>query len=105
MVLIPFVFLWGIFMCAAIFGEDVPNRIGLALGATVAVMVPILAHGFAMRGTSQGKEWGRTLSKVIGFLSLFGFPLWTIIGIMILRQTGEAWEHEGQEVVRKGAWD
>jgi hypothetical protein len=62
------------------------------LGVLILAVVfgtPLLLHYVAMRGTRAGKGWGRTLSRVLGVLMLFGVPVGTILGAFILMRTGK----------------
>jgi len=59
---------------------------------TAIFALPIAGHLFAMIGARRGNSWGRTLSRAIGVLLLFGFPIGTILGIYVLRQVGKAWQ-------------
>ena len=51
-----------------------------------------LIHWYAAKGAREGKRWGRNLSRGIGVVLLLGFPVWTILGIYILSQTGDKWQ-------------
>lgn len=54
------------------------------------------AHGFAARGARLGKPWGRTISRAVAVLLLFGVPIGTLIGIYILYQTGDGRWRDGE---------
>lgn len=92
-VLIPYVLIWLMLGLPSLLSKD-SDGLHPALFFTALFILPILAHGFAMVGAKKGKNWGRTLSKVVGVLCLFGFPFWTILGVYILKQTGKKWESE-----------
>lgn len=79
----------------AMFRSD-PGNLQPIIFFTAFFFLPILAHGFAMRGAAQGKSWSRVLSKIVGVVCLLGFPIWTIVGIYILKRTGREWQDEGQ---------
>jgi hypothetical protein len=51
-----------------------------------------LIHFYASKGARMGAPWGRTMSRVIGVLLLFGFPIGTAIGAFILTQCGSKWQ-------------
>lgn len=56
--------------------------------------VPALIHYFAAKGLRDRKSWARPLSIVIGLFLLFGFPIGTICGIIILYQMlGKQWDN------------
>ena len=50
--------------------------------------VPVGLHLLAASGAGKGANWGKTISRVLGFLLLFGFPIGTIVGGVILVRTG-----------------
>jgi hypothetical protein len=49
-------------------------------------------HRCAARGARLGTAWGRTTSRVIAVLLLFGFPIGTLIAVYIFSRTGEKWQ-------------
>lgn len=51
-----------------------------------------VAHWYAANGARDGKSYGKVLSRIIGFLWLFGFPIGTALGIYVLYQTGAKWK-------------
>jgi hypothetical protein len=50
---------------------------------------PLVLHLLALRGVRTGRVWGRKLSRVLGVLLLFAFPIGTFIGGYILMRTGK----------------
>ena len=69
--------------------------IGLAIASIFMVLVPSTAHYFGSKGAREGKDWGRTLSRVIGAVMLIGVPLGTIIGWYLFKYTSsKQWESE-----------
>jgi hypothetical protein len=62
-----------------------------------AVFLPvILIHFVSAWGLRQNKSWARLTSRAIGFLLLFGFPVGTLFGAMLLYYlSGKEWENEG----------
>ena len=67
---------------------DVPQIGGIMfflLGMVLLVMAAFLALAvMAGIGLLKGREWGRILSIVHAGLSLFWFPVGTVIGILVL---------------------
>lgn len=56
-------------------------------------------HIAAAIGAKNGRNYGRTISRLVGVLMLFGFPLGTFIGILLLVNTGDAkWETEEESI-------
>lgn len=53
-----------------------------------------LLHYLAAHGLDYKKSWGRKLSIFIGFLLLVGFPIGTVIGVIVLRQMFRKEWHE-----------
>lgn len=47
------------------------------------------AHWYAAKGARLGRPYGRMLSRIIGFLWLFGFPIGTILAIFVFVNTGK----------------
>lgn len=64
--------------------------------AKTVMIILILVHGAAAYGAVQGNNWGRLTSKSIGILLLFGFPIGTVIGFLILSRLGANWKAAGQ---------
>ena len=63
-------------------GPAIPGAI---FGLSIAILVLLCYVGLAVAGgigILQGKEWGRVLSIVHAALSLFVFPVGTVIGIL-----------------------
>lgn len=60
-------------------------------------LLPIgIAHWYAAKGAREGKTYGKVLSRIIGTLWLFGFPIGTALGIYVWSQTGKKWKSSGQ---------
>jgi hypothetical protein len=51
-----------------------------------------LLHWCAARGARLGTAWGRTTSRVVAVLLMFGFPIGSILAIYIFSRTGEKWQ-------------
>ncbi len=67
-------------------GEDA------AIGLVGIVALPIAAaHWFAAQGVKEGTFSGKIISRIIGTLWLFGFPIGTALGIYVWLQTGKKW--------------
>jgi hypothetical protein len=67
-----------------------------ALGLIGLAALPLgLFHYYAAMGSSRGKPWARTMSKVIAWILLIGLPLGTLFAIYIFKQTGRKWQSEG----------
>jgi len=64
-----------------------PALTGGIFGLSIAVLVLLCYTGIAIAGgigLLRDKEWGRILSIAHAALSLFWFPIGTVIGILIL---------------------
>lgn len=48
-----------------------------------------VVHVFGYVGTKRGKGYGREISRAFGLIWLLGFPIGTIIGYQILKQTSD----------------
>jgi hypothetical protein len=55
--------------------------LGVAVLILLASLVVCLLGGI---GVLQGKVWGRTLAIVAAVLSLFSFPIGTVIGVLVI---------------------
>lgn len=73
---------------------DAVESAGVVASSTLAV----LGHFFGMLGARRGTRWGRMLSRMVGIIYLLGFPVWTIVGIYVLRRTGAAWQSAASPV-------
>jgi hypothetical protein len=69
---------------------------GSAEMSMLLVYVPLLGlallHWAAAKGTKKGSLLGRRLSKGLGGLLLFGFPVGTAIGLALLKRAGSEWQ-------------
>lgn len=55
-------------------------------------LLPIgVAHWYAAKGAREGKTYGKVLSRIFATLWLFGFPIFTVLGIYVWSQTGRKW--------------
>ncbi|MBV7428606.1 MULTISPECIES: hypothetical protein [unclassified Acidovorax] len=54
---------------------------------------PFVLHCAALRSVRSGHLWGRNLSRTLGILLLFAFPIGTVLGVLILMRTRRTdWE-------------
>ncbi|OSZ75857.1 hypothetical protein [Hydrogenophaga sp. IBVHS1] len=66
---------------------------GVLILLAIFGLLPVL-HALALKGVRQGWSWGRTLSRALGVLLLFAFPIGTILGAFVLMRTGRTdWQH------------
>jgi len=78
--------------CAIHLAGNKASGLGVVILASI-FGAPLVLHYVARRGVRAGKRWGRTLSRVLGFLLLFGVPVGTILGAFVLMRTGKVdWE-------------
>lgn len=69
--------------------SDPGARVG-PLAGVIAIFAFLMAlHIVAAYGALTGKRWGRYLSMVIGVLLIFGFPIGTLCGAILLVQTAK----------------
>jgi hypothetical protein len=67
----------------------------------VAFLPFAVAHWYAAQGARDGAAYGRVLTRIIGTLWLFGFPIGTALGIFAWSKTvGKQWKSAGAEPVR-----
>ena len=78
-----FIFLAGIGLAS---GDQTAAAILSIVGSSVGILMVVLAipELLAGYGLLKGKSWGRILAIVVGILSLFNFPLGTLIGFYSL---------------------
>ena len=48
-------------------------------------------HHFTARAALQRKPWARIVSIIMGIILLFGFPVGTIIGVLLLLYARKPW--------------
>ncbi len=76
----------------AFFRHD-PDALVVLTG--IIFFIPLgVFHYYAARGARSGKAWGLTMSRIIAWIMVFGFPIGTIIGVYILKQIGEKWQYQ-----------
>lgn len=64
-----------------------PALTGVIFGLSIAILVLLVFIGIGIAGgigILRGQEWGRVLSIVHAALSLFSFPIGTVIGILAI---------------------
>lgn len=64
-----------------------PALTGGIFGLSIVILVLLVFIGIAIAGgigILRGQEWGRVLSIVYAALSLFSFPIGTVIGILVI---------------------
>lgn len=68
------------------------HRDDYGAGLIGLTILPIaILRWYAARG-ALGKQWGRTTSRIIAVLMIFGVPIGTLIAIYIFSQTGAKWQ-------------
>ena len=72
--------------------EAMHNGDHAGIGFVGIGVLPIAAiHWFAAKGAKNGLPSGRLISRIIGTIWLIGFPIGTVLGIYVWRQTGSNW--------------
>lgn len=66
----------------------------------IALIPGAALHWYAAKGAKLGLSYGKTLSRIVGTLWLFGFPVGTALGIYVWYQTTKKWS-ESTEVVNR----
>ena len=64
-----------------------PGSLGGTFGLSVAILIllgSLVVCVLGGIGLLQGKAWGRTLAIVAAVLSLFSFPIGTVIGVLVI---------------------
>jgi len=66
------------------------DRANAGIGLVGVFFLPLAAlHWYAAKGARLGKSYGRTISRIIGFFRLFGFPIGTILRIYVFTKTAK----------------
>jgi len=81
---------YAVFAVLAAFVGIVQGGESLGFSLVGIGLLPIGAlHYYAAKGAKEGKAWGRTTSRIIAAVMLFGVPIGTITGIYIFTKTGK----------------
>ncbi len=70
-----------------LFFPQVPEKKYINLALIVLLVMLALAHVRAAIEVKYGTDYGRRLSRLLGIILLFSFPIGTAIGIYILIKT------------------
>ena len=66
---------------------------GKVLGAIIGLLFAVLLF-FTSRGLMHQKQWARVATIILGVIMLFGFPVGTIIGIILIYGMTKGWPVE-----------
>jgi len=64
-----------------------PANVGSIVGQSIAIFVLLCCSGLSLAGgigILMAKSWGRIISIIVAVLSLFWFPVGTVIGVLVL---------------------
>ena len=70
-----------------------PGEFGAVVALSIAIFVLLCAGGLSLAsgiGILKAKSWGRVISMVVAVLSLFWFPVGTVLGVLVLIYLGKA---------------
>ena len=73
---------------------------GELLGAFGGLILAILLH-FTSKGLLKQKKWARITTIILGILMLFGFPVGTIVGVLLIYGTTKGWPEQLPETTNK----
>lgn len=73
---------------------------GKLIGAFGGLLLAILLH-FTSKGLLNLKKWARVTTIVLGILMLFGFPVGTIVGVLLIYGTTKGWPEKLSETTNK----
>ena len=73
---------------------------GKLIGAFGGLFFAILLH-FTSKGLLNQKKWARITTIILGILMLFGFPMGTIVGVLLLYGTTKGWSEQLAETTNK----
>ncbi len=57
-------------------------------------LASIILYHYVIKGLKNVRKWSRITAIVLGVLMLFGFPLGTIIGILLIYGMTKGWPYE-----------
>ena len=80
--------MWGLMLL----GEFAMSVVGLFLGTLFF---------FTAKGLINQKKWARITAMFLGILLLFGFPIGTIVGILLIYGTTKGWPEQLSETTNK----
>jgi phosphoglycerol transferase MdoB-like AlkP superfamily enzyme len=99
-----FVILLGIFIYGFTIDPDVGMLSIAMLGkfamAIVGLIFAVLFY-YTEKGLLNQKKWARITTIIIGVFMLFGFPIGTIIGLLLIYGVTKGWPNEVQEEINK----
>lgn len=70
---------------------------GKVLGAIFGLLFAVLLF-FTSRGLMHQKQWARIATIILGGLMLFGFPIGTVIGIILIYGMTKGWQVEAVQI-------
>ena len=73
---------------------------GKILWAFGGLFLAILLH-FTSKGLLKQKKWARIITIILGVLMLFGFPIGTITGVLLIYGTTKGWPEKLAETTNK----
>jgi len=73
---------------------------GKLLGAFGGLFLAVLLH-FTSKGLLEQKKWARIVTIVLGILMLFGFPVGTIVGVILIYGTTKGWPEQLPKTTNK----
>ena len=73
---------------------------GKLLGAFGGLLLAILLH-FTSKGLLTQKKWARITTIILGVLMLFGFPIGTMVGVLLIYGTTKGWPEEFSKKTNK----
>ncbi|WP_428740106.1 hypothetical protein, partial [Sulfurimonas sp.] len=56
---------------------------------------------FTSKGLLKQKKWARIVTIILGVLMLFGFPVGTIVGVLLIYGTTKGWPEQLAETTNK----
>ena len=99
-----FVFLFGYYIYGLI---NEPKFIMISIllnvkliGAFGGLLFAILLH-FTSKGLLNRKKWARITTIILGILTLFAFPVGTIIGFLLIYGTTKGWPEQLPETTNR----
>jgi hypothetical protein len=102
-IIIFFIFFGNYIYATVIEPESTQTSIMLSkklLGAFEGLFLAILLY-FTTKGLSEEKKWSRIITMILGVLMVFGFPIGTIIGALLIYATTKGWPKKADNITNE----
>ena len=102
--IIAFILMLGIFLYSTLMQTEDAMLPLLSLyfaPSAIASLISAILFYITTKGLLLQKQWARIITIILGVLMLFGFPVGTIIGIILIYGTTKGWPEQLAETTNK----